>query len=316
MKIKKQSHLTAEERYTISALHRNKIGNNEIARQLGRDKGTISRELKRNKGLRGYRPKQAQAKATERRQILNKEKINWFGWGYVEYLLTEQQWSPEQINGRLTFLGWEDVPSVEHIYRHIYINLKAGGTLVKSLRGRRKYRKRYASGHECRGKIPNRRDIEERDPVIETRTRLGDFEGDTVMGVKHQGAIVTLVDRKSRFLQACPLPNKSALGVSLACIALLRNKRPESITFDNGTEFSKHGLISYATKADIFFAKPYRSWERGTNENTNGLLRQYFPKKTPLNSVTDAQVQHAVSQLNQRPRKILGWKTPSEIWAA
>lgn len=316
METKKQSHLTAEERYTISALHRNKIGNNEIARQLGRDKGTISRELNRNEGLRGYRAKQAHTKACERRKKINKKEIGEFGWRYVEHLLTVYKWSPEQINGRLTYLGWDGVPSIEHIYRHVYLNLKAGGTLRDSLRGRRKYRKRYASGLECRGKISNRRDIEERDSVIETRTRLGDFEGDTVMGVKHQGAIVTLVDRKSRFLQASPLPNKSALGVSLACIALLRDKRPESITFDNGTEFSKHGLISYATRADVFFAKPYRSWERGTNENTNGLLRQYFPKKTPLNAVTDAQVQHAVNQLNQRPRKILGWQTPCEVWAA
>jgi transposase, IS30 family len=315
MEVKKKSHLTAEERCIISALHRNEIGNNEIARQLNRDKGTISREINRNRGLRGYRTKQAQTKAIDRRSRVNKKKITVFGWCYIEYLLTVHKWSPEQIKGRLTHLGWEYVPSAGHIYRHIDINTKAGGTLRDNLRGRRKYRRRYASGLENRGKIPNRRDIEERDPVIETRTRLGDFEGDTVMGAKHQGAIVTLVDRKSRFLQASPLPNKSSLGVSLACVGLLRDKRTESITFDNGTEFSKHALISCATRADIFFAKPYSSWQRGTNENTNGLLRQYFPKKMPLNAVTDEQVQYAVNQLNQRPRKILGWQTPSEVWS-
>ena len=311
----KYTHLTAEERYLISDLKSNGIGNNEIARQLKRSQSSISREVKRNKGLRGYRPKQAHSKSIQRRSQIDKRAITDLGWSYVAHLLTEHKWSPAQIHGRLSYLGWHHVPSIEHIYRHIYTDLKAGGTLRDSLRGRRKYRKRYGSGRECRGRIPNRRDITERDPVIEERTRVGDFEGDTVMGAKHQGAIVTLVDRKSLRLEAAPLPNKSAAGVAQACIALLANKQPQSITFDNGTEFSQHELIAEKTRADVYFAKPYCSWQRARNENTNGLLRQYFPKKMPLHDVSDEQVQVAVLQLNQRPRKSLGWRTPLEVWA-
>lgn len=316
MEQKKYTHLTAEERYLIYALKSNGVGINEIARQLGRAKSSISRELQRNKGLRGYRPKQANSTAIQRRSAIDKSLIRPFGWAYVEHLLTMEKWSPEQIHGRLTHLGWQGVPSPEHIYRHLYANLKAGGDLCESLRGRRKYRKRYGSGRECRGRIPQRRDITERDPVIDARTRIGDFEGDTIMGAKHQGAIVTLVDRKSLFLQARALPNKTAAGVAHACISLLSDKGAHSITFDNGTEFSLHAHIAANTKADIYFAKPYCSWQRARNENTNGLLRQYFPKKMPLHALDDALVEQAVAQLNRRPRKTLGWKTPNESWAS
>lgn len=315
MKQQPYSHLTAEERNLISALKSNGVTRTAIAQQLKRSPSTISREIKRNSGQRGYRPKQAQQKAQSRRSQIDKQCISALGWLYVEHLLTEHQWSPAQIHGRLSHLGWDDVPSIEHIYRHIYTDLKAGGTLCASLRGRRKYRKRYGSGRECRGRIPNRRDITERDPVIDARTRCGDFEGDTIMGAKHQGAIVTLVDRKSLLLQAAPLPNKSAAGVAQTCIALLGDKQPQSITFDNGTEFSQHERIAEHTRADVYFAKPYCSWQRARNENTNGLLRQYFPKSMPLHEVLYEQVQAAVKQLNQRPRKSLGWKTPLEVWA-
>jgi transposase, IS30 family len=315
MERQKYTHLTAEERYQISALSHTDIGTNEIARRLGRHRSSISRELARNKGLRGYRPKQANEKAIDRRSAVAKQVITAFGWSYVEHLLRVEKWSPEQIHGRLTHLGWKDAPSSEHIYRRVYADLKAGGKLRDCLRGRKKYRKRYGSGQECRGRMPNRRDIDERDPVIEKRERVGDFEGDTVMGAKHQGAIVTLVDRKSLLLQAKALPNKAAAGVAEACISLLAKKPVHTITFDNGTEFSQHEYMASSMGTDIYFAKPYSSWQRGRNENTNGLLREYFPKKMPLHQVQDEAVQKAVSQLNNRPRKTLGWKTPAEVWS-
>ncbi|MEN9984313.1 MAG: hypothetical protein RI918_2282 [Pseudomonadota bacterium] len=315
MERQKYTHLSAEDRYQISALSRTAIGINEIARRLGRSGSSISRELDRNKGLRGYRPKQAHEKALVRRSAVDKQLITAFGWAYVEHLLRAEKWSPEQIHGRLTHLGWQDAPSPEHMYRHVYADLKAGGNLRDCLRGRKKYRKRYRSGQECRGRMPNRRDIDERDPVIEKRERVGDFEGDTVMGAKHQGAIVTLVDRKSLLLQAKALPSKAAAGVAEACISLLAKKPVHTITFDNGTEFSQHEYMASSMRTDIYFAKPYSSWQRGRNENTNGLLRQYFPKKMPLHEVQDEAVQKAVAQLNSRPRKTLGWKTPDEVWA-
>lgn len=306
------THLTASERYHINLLTRDGFGPTYIARSLGRDKGTVSREIKRNSGQRGYRHKQAQIKAQERRAAIPKQQLNEFAWGYVEHLLAQEQWSPEQIHYGLTARGWADVPSAEHIYRHIYTHKTR---LVKHLRGRKSYRKRYASGQQKRGKIPNRRDIDERPAIIETRERLGDMEGDTIIGKAHQGALLTVVERRSRYLFAAPLQAKTAASTAHACVEALQHARAHSITFDNGLEFAKHEHISQKLNVDIYFAKPYHSWERGQNENTNGLLRQYFPKSTNLKNVTNEQVQYAVKRLNNRPRKVLNWKTPADVWA-
>lgn len=308
----KYTHLTESERYHINLLYRDEFSISYIARSLGRSKSTISRDIKRNSGQRGYRHKQAQSKARLRRSIIPKQKLTPFAWHYIEHLLIHEQWSPEQIHGRLTALGWSGVPAPEHIYRYIYTHKTR---LVKYLRGRKVYRKRYASGQQKRGKIPNRRDIDERPTIIETRERLGDFEGDTVIGKAHQGALLTLVERRSKFLIASPLQTKSAANTAQACAEALKHARAHSITFDNGLEFAKHAHISQQLRIDIYFAKPYHSWERGQNENTNGLLRQYFPKSTNLKHVTQEQVQYAVNQINNRPRKTLNWKTPTEVWS-
>lgn len=304
-------HLTQAQRYQIQALKQAKTPQSEIARIIGCHKSTISRELNRNTGKRGYRPKQAHRLATERKAN-NSAKITEFGWSYIEHLLSNK-YSPEQISGRLKLLGWEDVPSHEAIYQHIYADKKSGGKLHTHLRCQKTYRKRHLQGQDRRGKIAGRRDISERPPLIEDRIRLGDYEGDTVVGKAHKGVLVTLVDRTTRETKIKALPNRKADKVADTCIELLRTEQTHSITFDNGKEFAHHETIASQLGADIYFAQPYHSWERGTNENTNGLIRQFLPKSMRLDNVSDEYVQYIEDNLNNRPRKVLGFRTPLEV---
>lgn len=176
--------------------------------------------------------------------------------------------------------------------------------------------KRYASGQERRGAIRNQISIDERPEIVEQRVRIGDWEGDTVIGKNHQGMLVTLAERKSRYVLAGQVRSKHAGGVTAKVNSLLRPHKHKchTVTFDNGKEFAKHETIAAELKADIYFAHPYRSWERGLNENSNGLLRQYFPKGMKLIEVTEEQVQWAVDRLNHRPRKVLGFRTPFEVF--
>lgn len=305
------THLTQEQRYQISALLQANTPLSEIARIIGCHKSTISREIRRNKGKRGYRPKQAHRLANKRRAI-NSPSITDFGWSYVEYLL-EQKYSPEQITGRLRVLGWQDVPSHEAIYQHIYADRKSGGKLYKHLRCQKTYRKRSLAGQDRRGQIANRRDIHERPEVIEQRIRMGDYEGDTVVGKGHQGVLVTLVDRTTRETKIKALPNRKAALVADTCVAMLKGEQALSITFDNGKEFAKHATMADKLGTDIYFATPYHSWERGTNENTNGLIRQFLPKSQRLDNIPDEVIQNIENNLNNRPRKVLGFKTPLEV---
>lgn len=268
--MKHYTHLTYEQRYQISGLLQTKTSISEIARIVGCHKSTISREIKRNKGQRGYRPAQAQRLATERKTN-NSAQITEFGWSYIEYLLN-QYYSPEQITGRLRLLGWQDVPSHETIYQYIYTDKKAGGELYKILRCQKTYRKRSLQGQDRRGSIANRSNITERPSIIEERRRMGDYEGDTVVGKGQKGVLVTLVDRTTRETKIKALPNRKAQIVAQTCIELLKTEKALSITFDNGKEFAYHETIAAQLNADIYFAQPYHSWERGTNENTNGLI--------------------------------------------
>ena len=193
---------------------------------------------------------------------------------------------------------------------------EAGGTLYKHLRHKNKtYRKRYGSAHNRTG-IPNRVDIEQRPQEADQRQRIGDWEADTIVGKNHKGALVTLDERKSKLRLAAPLQSKKAQDVTDAAIAVLHpiKELVETITFDNGKEFTLHEAIAKALECDTYFAKPYHSWERGQNENSNGLLRQYFPKTMELVDVTMKQVFEAVDKLNSRPRKCLGFKTPYEVF--
>ncbi len=208
--------------------------------------------------------------------------------------------------------------SHETIYRYIKEDKRQGGDLWCSLRSKKPYRKRSKNGENLEfGKIKNRVSIEKRPEIVNEKTRLGDWEGDTVIGKGQKGALVTLVDRTSRFLVARPLPNKAASGVTSAIVSALspyKRTKCKTITFDNGKEFTFHEIMAEKLNTDIYFAHPYCSWERGLNENTNGLLREYFPKKMPLDKVSEEELAAAVEKINHRPRKSLGWKTPYEVF--
>ena len=307
----KYTHLTEYERYQISSLLQMKVSLNEIARQINRNKSTISREVHRNKGKRGYRPKQAHKFSKDRKQN-NAKKITSFAWTYVAHLL-KRKMSPEQIMGRLKYFGYLDVPSIESIYLFIYKNKRGGGNLHTDLRCQKVRCKRYGCGQSKRGKIKNRVDIDNRPAIVEQRTRLGDIEGDTVVGKGHKGVLVTLVDRVSREVKIKSTGRKLAEFVTKACVELLAGEDAKTITFDNGLEFARHSEIAKALNVDIYFAKPYHSWQRGTNENTNGLIRQFLPKSRSFDNVTDEEIKEIEYNLNNRPRKILGYLTPLEV---
>ena len=309
------THLTREERYQIHALRRQGIRPAVIAAELNRSRSTITRELKRNAGVQGYKPARAHEQARTRQSVRrNARQFTAQQWGQVHTYLCLQL-SPEQVSGRLLLEGALTI-SHECIYQHIYADKRADGELISHLRCQKVRRKRYGSGQERRGTLKDRVCIEKRAAIVDTRSRIGDWEGDTVVGKGHQGVLVTLVERKSRYTLAQQLDSRHSAGVTEAVIALLRPHKSlcETITFDNGKEFAEHAFIAQSLKADVYFAHPYHSWERGLNENTNGLLRQYFPKSTNLRRVTQHEVDDAVYRLNHRPRKCLNYRTPHEVF--
>lgn len=308
-------HLTREERYQIHALRRQKISLALIAVELNRSRSTITRELKRNAGTKGYKPAQAHDQARTRQSTRrNARQFDAPQWDQVDRYL-RLQLSPEQVSGRLKLESGLHI-SHECIYQHIYDDRRANGDLLQHLRCQKVRRKRYGSGQERRGTLKNRVSIEQRPAIVEQRSRIGDWEGDTVVGKGYQGVLVTLVERKSRYTVARQLDSRHSAGVSEAVIELLRAHRGqcETITFDNGKEFAQHAFIADSLGADVYFAHPYHSWERGLNENTNGLLRQYFPKSTNLRKVSQHEVDDAVYRLNHRPRKCLNYRTPHEVF--
>lgn len=307
--------LTVEQRYQISGLKKAGLNQSQIADEVGVNKSTISRELRRNKGQRGWRPKQAQALRDKRRKrCANAQRLTLPDWAEAERLIRLDM-SPEQAAARLALEGRLQI-SHETIYLHIYSDKRLGGDLWRHLRCQKPRRKRYASGQERRGTIKNRVGIDERPKIVDQKNRIGDWEGDTVIGKNHRGALVTLAERKSRYVLAAQVPGKHAPGVTAAVTRLLRphKRKCHTVTLDNGKEFAGHETIAAELNADIYFAHPYHSWERGLNENSNGLLRQYFPKGMELIGVTQEQVQSAVDRLNHRPRKVLGFRTPFEIF--
>jgi IS30 family transposase len=306
--------LTSVQRYQISALKRIGHRQTEIAKELEVHRSTIGRELRRNTGERGYRPKQADEKACERRaNAAHKSRISAGIWEVVEEKL-RQDWSPEQVSGWLE-KRQEIRICHEWIYQHILADQRAEGDLYTHLRQYGKRRKRYGK-YDRRGKLPNRVSIEERPQVVEQRGRLGDWEIDTLVGKGHRGALVSLVERKSRFTLLQPVTHRFADLVADATISVLRPFADFvlTITGDNGKEFAEHVRIAEALKANFYFAHPYSAWERGTNENTNGLVRQYFPKKTNFSKVALSETMVAVDRLNHRPRKCLDFKTPFEVF--
>jgi len=307
------SQLTRERRYQIYALKKAGQNQTQIALVIGCHKSTISRELRRNCGEKGYRPHQADEMAFDRQCDAYRSRIAWQTWQQVEQLL-RQDWSPEQIAGRLKL---EQQPTVSHecIYLYVYAEKRRGGTLHQHLRSQKQQRKRY-SGYIRRGQIPNRISIEKRPKIVARKGRFGDWEADTIVGARHKGGLLSLVERKSKLLRLRKLATKSAAEMKDHSIALLAPlaTRVHTITVDNGKEFCDHELIAAALQAHIYFAHPYASWERGLNENTNGLVRQYFPKKYHFASITDKDVQQVEDLLNDRPRKTLGYRTPNEVF--
>lgn len=302
--------LTQDQRYQICALKQVEQKNKRIAEILGVHASTVSRELKRNRGKKGYRSKQADQKAQERKHGA-KRRIGSETWEYVEQKV-KREWSPEQISGRLRSHHGIKI-SHEWIYQFILANKEAGGSLYKHLRCQKQNRKRYGS-NERRGSLPNRRSIEERPEIVEERSRIGDWESDTIIGKGHKQAIVTLVDRKSRLLLMQKVEKRTAEKVGEATITMLSTKTRKTLTSDNGKEFANHELVAEALKIDYFFAHPFSAWERGTNENTNGLIRQYFPKHSAFSTITQENVAAVMDKLNNRPRKCLGFETPHEVY--
>jgi IS30 family transposase len=305
--------LTRGQRYQINILKKAGHSQSYIATMIGCHKSTISRELRRNRGQKGYRHYQAGELALDRRCEGYRSRIAWQTWQEVERLL-RQDWSPQQICGRLRL---EKQPSVSHewIYLHIYDDKRRGGTLHRHLRSQKKQRKRY-SGYLRRGQIPNRTSIEQRPQIVTSKGRFGDWEVDTIVGARHKGGILSAVERKSKLTRLRKLATKTATETKDNSIALLAPlaARVHTITVDNGKEFCEHELIAAGLQARIYFAHPYASWERGLNENTNGLVRQYFPKKYEFARISDQDLQQVEDLLNNRPRKTLGYRTPNEVF--
>ena len=309
------SQLTENKRYQIYALKKAGHSQHEIAEYIACSPSTISRELKRNSGQRGYRPKQAQQFSQERRKTAHKaRKVTEEVYEKIKILI-RQELSPQQVVG---YMEKFERTSLHHetIYQLVYADKRSGGDLYQHLRIISKpYRKRYGSS-ERRGRIKNCVSIDERPDVVERRNRIGDWEGDTVIGKGRKGALLTVVERKTLYTVIRRLTGKRAdLLAEEAIKAMAEMKeKVKTITFDNGLEFSAHESIAEGLESDIYFAHPYASWERGINENTNGLIRQYFPKNTNFNEVTDEEVQFVMDRLNSRPRATRNFKSPNEMF--
>ena len=312
----KYTRLTNEQRHTMETLLRKGQKPAAVARDLGVHRSSISRELSRN-GMKpsNYRHDVAMRRATKEKSSKNTSTVDPAVWAHVERKLRNEQWSPEQISENLK--KSVELPQVSHetIYRHIYLDKKAGGDLHQNLRHRIKSYKKRGAQKERRGRIRNAVSIDERPAIVNQKGRQGDWEMDTVIGRPGGAVLVTMVERKSRLLRVRLAASKEALAVSGGILEGLKSIKDQvqTLTYDNGKEFAKHELISDLLEAQGYFAHPYHSWERGLNENTNGLLRQYFPKKSSFDELTPERVLEVENLLNNRPRKCLDWQTPQDI---
>jgi len=309
-------HLTLRERYLIHAYRRVRT-QKEMAKMIGVHPSTVSRELKkgldtsgrvyfpigsdnRAKRLQEEKSKQANLKLTDSVIKLIKKYL-------------KKEYSPEQISATLSIKHGVTISHVT-IYGFIHKDRLHNGTLHTKLRHKGKRRAKYGKGRKNR--IPNRVSIEQRPAIVEEKTRVGDFEADTIIGKGRQGAIVTIVERKSMYVKLSLPVRKKALIVANEMIRLLGRykKHVHTITTDNGLEFAKHQTIAKKLKCDYYFCHPYSSWERGLNENINGLIRQYIPKGSSFEHLTAKEIKRIENRLNHRPRKSLGWRTPYEVF--
>lgn len=315
--MKKFTQLTLKERYQISAYIKVGYTQKQMALCLGISQSTISRELKRNSYQSIYKPELAEQFTFHRHKYKTKYlKLTRKVMNYIKDKLKED-WSPEQISG---VMKKDKLPCVSHetIYQYIYKNKYHGGKLYLKLRHKNKKYHNRGNDYNSRGVIKNRVSINQRPKIVEHKKRVGDFEIDTVIGKNHIGALVTIVDRASKFTLIKKVDSKKADVVSQALIDMLYPIREltHTITSDNGKEFAYHEKVSKALDTKFYFANPYHSWERGLNEHTNGLIRQYLPKQTDFTRIKRREIQEIQNRLNNRPRKSLGYKTPTEVFYA
>jgi transposase, IS30 family len=311
-------HLSIDEREIILKMRENSKKIDEIAEKLGRSKATVSRELRRNVSSTGEYKAHLAQKYYSQRRAKSKQPYRLQDKKLLNYVLDKliQHWSPEQISGRLIAKNKHVSLCAGTIYRYIRDDKDKGGSLYRHLRhGLKKRRKRYG-GSDNRGQILNKRIIDDRPAYVEKRNTIGHWESDSMVGRNHKSYIATHVERKSRYLVAVKLDSKSATDYNRATVDKFRNSpvgKIKTMTVDNGKEFADFKTLEKELNTKVYFAHPYCSCQRGTNENTNGLLRQYFPKGTDFNLISQKEIDKVVNILNNRPRKCLGYRTPAEV---
>lgn len=308
--------ITEGQRYKLQAYLQAGIKKDEIARLLCIHRSTLYRELRRNKSkptdpYDGYYGQYRYELRKEQR--IRSKKFTPCVEARARAMLVELDYSPEQIVGRCKGLGFEMV-STERLYQWIWADKRNAGNLYKSLRRKGRKHKKRSTQYNNRGCIPNRKDISERPAIVDQKKRWGDLEIDTIIGKNHKGAILTINERKTGLLWAFKLPNKEARYVAAATVKLLKPYKGyiHTITSDNGTEFADHEYIQKELNVDFYFARPYHSWERGANENLNGLVRQYIPKGISFEYITQKEIEQITEKINIRPRKRLGFLSPKE----
>lgn len=311
--------ITSAERYIISELRTKGLSKARIAKALGRDRSTIGREIKRNASPYdgGYRPSVAIEHASGRRSRSRRNLHFTPGQMRLVEGRLRRQWSPEQISGRLRLLGRLSI-SHQTIYRHVWLDRRRGGDLFTHLRQAGKKRRKAYGGYDSRGRLAGKRHISERPKSIEARSRVGHWEVDTVAGSDDRHCVVTMVERKSKMTLIGRLSARTKEQASSRMKKLMR-RHPglfKTLTADNGTEFHDYKRIERGTGGIFYFATPYHAWERGLNENTNGLIRQYLPKRSTMVDLTQNGCNAIARKLNSRPRKSLGYRTPSEVFHA
>jgi IS30 family transposase len=311
--------ITYAERYTLGLLRQRGLASATIARILHRHRSTIGREIQRNRAHsdRTYRPQLADGYARGRRSRSRRhQQFTPATWARIQALLRED-WSPEQIAGRLR-LDQELAISHETIYRYIWADKRAGGTLYQHLRGARKQRRKRYGRYDSRGRLAGKRWITDRPAVVQARQELGHWVGDTMLGASQAGpCVLSLVERKTGYLLLGQLRQRLSAAVNARAQQLIAAQpHPvQTITVDNGTEFHDYAQLERTTAARFYFATPHHAWERGTNENTNGLVRQYLPKRQSMAHLTQHECNRIAAKLNRRPRKRLGYRTPEECYA-
>lgn len=312
--MKHYKRLTLEQRYTIECMNRQQCRQQAVAKAIGVHPSTLSRELRRAGMEAGsyshlLAHKQARAREWKGRRISPEL------WNQVETKLRAEQWSPEQISEAFHKDGLGEI-SHETIYQHIYRDQKKGGNLHLQLRHHCKTYRKRGLGRERRGRIKNQVMIDQRPALVEERSRLGDWEIDTVIGGPGGPVLVTMVERKSRYALLTLVPSKKSAPVTEGMLLELKPHKAKvlTLTYDNGKEFAEHAKIAEQLEAKGYFAHPYHAWERGLNENTNGLIRQYFAKGSDFSKLTQTEVKRVEHLLNTRPRKCLAYQTPHDIF--